>query len=68
MPLNHVSGIIRKDEIYTRDELKAKLGFKDAALRTMRKNGLPVIREANRVFYSGRALFEYLEGREQVEG
>lgn len=64
------TAVVNKLELYPVAELKRRLRVNDAALRTMRREGLPVIRLAGRAFYAGEDVIEFLRkkgvhGRDQ---
>lgn len=64
-------GFIKPDELYTLDELKRRLGFRDAALRAARRQGLRVYRVHGRGFVLGADWIEYVtksHGRDLTEG
>ena len=53
-------GVIRSGELYTLAAAKARLGIKDAALRSARRSGLPVLRYGGRAFIRGDDLIAFL--------
>lgn len=55
------TGRISADELYTLEEIKARLGLGLAALRTARRRGLPVRKIGRRGYVLGRDLIAYLE-------
>ena len=67
MPAGDLEGLIHADVLYTKEELMKRLRIKDGALRSMRRQGLPIIRIASRVFYHGQAVIDYMKGMQQVE-
>jgi len=54
-------GPIRLDEVYTLDELKWRLGWKDAALRAARGRGLVVLRSGKCGFVHGQEVLDFLK-------
>lgn len=56
-------GTVSSNESYTLDELKRRVGLKDAALRTARKNGLAVHYVSGRGFVLGRDWIAYVVSR-----
>lgn len=54
-------GVISKHEIYRLDEFLSRVGWSDAAWRTARRNGLQVIRTANRGYVDGSEFDRYLK-------
>ncbi|QDU94806.1 hypothetical protein [Lignipirellula cremea] len=57
------TGVIHAAELYTVNQLKARLGLTESAWRTLRRLGLPVIRVGKRAFASGRQVIEFMERR-----
>ena len=56
------SGIVSADELLSLDGLKRRLGIGSAALRSMRRAGLPVRVIGNRRFVLGSDLLRFSEG------
>lgn len=56
------SGVISRDELYTVQQLKARLGISAAAFRELKQAGLRIIRLGQRVMLSGNQVIEFLEG------
>jgi hypothetical protein len=54
-------GRISADELYTLEEVKARLGLGVAALRTARRHGLKVRRIGRRGYLLGRDVMDYVE-------
>jgi len=52
-------GEIRADAMYTLDELKRRSQLGTAALRTARRNGLPVLRIGRRSYVSGGSFIQW---------
>ena len=59
---------VRADEVLSLDALQARLGIGTAALRTMRRKGLKVIRAGGRTFIAGADLIEYMSRIATAEG
>lgn len=57
------SCVINKLELYPLSEVKRRLKLNDAGIRTLRREGLPVIRIARRAYFSGEQLIEFLQQR-----
>lgn len=55
-------GVISRNELYTVQQLKARLGISAASFREMKQSGLPIIRLGKRVMLSGKQVIEFLEG------
>ena len=55
------SGSIRADELYTLPAVEKRLGFGVTAMRTARRNGLPVRYIGRKGFVAGKDLLEYFE-------
>ena len=53
-------GEIAKGRLYTLDELKQRLGWSTAAMRTARRNGLVVRYSGNRGYVLGDDAIEYI--------
>lgn len=54
-------GYISSDQLYTLEEIRARLGLGTAALRTARRKGLKVRRVGRRGFVLGRDVMNYVE-------
>ncbi len=52
--------VIREDELYTLEEFKGRMGIKKAAWRTMRRQGLPVLRIGQRGYVDGRQAIDHI--------
>lgn len=52
--------MIRSDAIYTLSELQKELGAKEATVRSMRKNGLPVFYASKQGMVRGADFFEWI--------
>jgi hypothetical protein len=55
-----VPGVIFPDAIYRADELKARMGWRDAAFRAACRNGLRVHRVGKRAYVSGDDLAAFI--------
>jgi len=62
-PWNQSPGEIFLNAIYRVDELKRRMGWKDAAFRSARRSGLKVCRSGGRAYVLGKDLNDYLTGR-----
>lgn len=60
-------GVINSYELYTIQQFKKQLGISNTAFRTMRQEGLKVIRLGKRAYLSGRLAMEFLEGLAKEE-
>jgi hypothetical protein len=54
-------GTIKDDETYTVQEFSRRTGYKDWALRSLRKQGLPMPNVSGRSFVRGRDFSQFLE-------
>ena len=54
-------GYVRADELYTLDELRARLKLGDSAMRQARRAGLRLLTVGRRRYVSGRQLIEWME-------
>ena len=61
--MNDQSCVINKLELYPLAEVKRRLKLNDAGIRTLRREGLPVIRIARRAYFSGEQLIDFLTKR-----
>ena len=59
-PQPPVPGAIFPDAIYRADELKARMGWKDAAFRAACRNGLRVHRVGKRAYIAGADLAAFI--------
>ena len=55
------TGHISRDEVYTLDEIKKRLGLSSYALRQARRNGLNVRYVGRRGFIAGQDAMTYIE-------
>ena len=62
-------GVIEPQMLYTLDEVKARTGFGDAAMRTARRAGLRVVYCNKRGFVKGADMIDYIEanGRDDTD-
>ena len=58
-----VPGTIYADAVYRADELKARLGWKDAAFRSACRRGLKTHKVGRRVFVTGADAIAFLTGK-----
>jgi hypothetical protein len=63
-----VAGVIFCDALYRIDELKARLGWGDLALRAAFRRGLPVHRCGRRAYVLGSELLEFIAAQGQEGG
>jgi hypothetical protein len=54
------AGVIRRDAVYRVDELKERMGWRDAAFRAARRRGLKVHHVGKRTYITGEDLFAYI--------
>jgi hypothetical protein len=59
-PTPPVPGAIFPDAIYRADELKARMGWRDAAFRAACRNGLRVHRVGKRAYVTGADLATFI--------
>jgi hypothetical protein len=57
-----VRGVIVSDALYRADELKARMGWKDAAFRAACRKGLKVHRVGKRAFVTGSDIIAFVTG------
>ena len=55
-----VPGLIGRDVLYRADELKARMGWKDAAFRAACRKGLKVYRVGKRAFVVGSDIIAFV--------
>jgi hypothetical protein len=60
-------GVIRPDEVYTLEEFKGRVGFKDAALRAARRNSLKTLEAHGRKFVRGQDWIDYLARMQKAD-
>lgn len=60
-------GVIARDEVYTLDEFRERVGWSDHALRTARRNGLTVICTNGRGYVLGSDFLAYLDAKRRQE-
>ncbi len=59
----HTPGEVQSTVLYRADELKARMGWSDAALRSARRHGLPVRRLGKRAYILGEDVISFLKNR-----
>lgn len=59
-PPSPIPGAIFPDAIYRADELKARMGWRDAAFRAACRNGLRVHRVGKRAYIAGADLAAFI--------
>ena len=62
-PQHGPPGEVHSDVLYQADELKERMGWKDAAFRSARRSGLPVCRVGKRAYVFGKDLITYMRSR-----
>lgn len=62
-----VPGTIYADAVYRADELKARLGWKEAAFRAACRRGLKTHKVGKRVYITGFDAIAFLTGKEVAE-
>lgn len=61
-------GVISEHELYTREELSRRLGLGSAALRSMRREGIPLVRKSGRLYFVGRHVIAWFAAASKPEG
>ena len=59
-PSTAITGVIFHDALYRADELKARMGWKDAAFRAACRKGLKVHRVGKRAFVIGSDIIAFV--------
>lgn len=62
------SGEIRADAVYSLSDFMSRSGLRSWAVRSMRRNGLPVRRCGSRSFIKGADFLAYVETNGKVVG
>ena len=62
--LSGVPGVIVPDAIYRLDEVKARMGWRDAAFRAAVRAGLKTHRSGKRLYVLGSDLIDFVTKRE----
>lgn len=62
-----VPGTVYADAVYRADELKARLGWKEAAFRSACRRGLKTHKVGKRVYITGFDAIAFLTGKEVAE-
>lgn len=52
-------GLIRSGEMYTLDKFKSSLGLTDAAFRSLKRAGLPIVRYGKRGYLIGEIVIQF---------
>lgn len=61
MARRRLNGVVSGGELYTLSQIKVRLGVSDAAMRQLRRKGLPIIRVGRRGYASGKQVIEFFE-------
>lgn len=64
-PQSGVRGAIIPDALYTLDELKGRVGWRDAAFRAACRAGLRTYRSGKRLYVLGSDLIDFITKREE---
>lgn len=59
----HTPGEVHPTVLYRADELKARMGWSDAALRSARRHGLTVRRLGKRAYVLGEDVISFMKSR-----
>jgi len=62
-----VPGTVFADAVYRADELKARMGWKEAAFRAACRRGLKTHRVGKRLYVSGADAIAFVTGKEVAE-
>lgn len=65
--LQSVPGLITADTLYRADELKARMGWRNAAFRAACRGGLRIHRVGKRVFIVGADVLAYVQRKGGAE-
>ena len=60
-------GAIYSDAVYRVDELKARMGWREAAFRSACRRGLKTYRVGKRVYITGADAIAFVTGKEVAE-
>lgn len=60
-PRRYTPGEVRPNVLYRLDELKARMGWSDSALRAAKQRGLKVRRDGKRAYLMGEDVISYLK-------
>ena len=58
-------GIIENDALYTKNEIKDRMGWKDSAFRQACRNGLEIYRRGKCVYVLGEDVIAYVTGKDE---
>ena len=58
-------GIIENDALYTKNEIKDRMGWKDSAFRQACRNGLEIHRRGKCVYVLGKDVIAYVTGKDE---
>ena len=56
-------GIIENDALYTKNEIKDRMGWKDSGFRQARRNGLKTFQQGKCVYVLGEDVIAYVTGK-----
>jgi len=59
----HTPGEVHHSALYRVDELKARMGWSDSALRSARRRGLKVRRDGKRAYILGEDVISYMKSK-----
>lgn len=57
-----VPGVIKKDALYSRNEIKARMGWTESSFRAARRKGLRTHRVGKRVYVTGVDAIAFVTG------
>ena len=57
-----VPGVIKKDALYSKNEIKARMGWTEASFRAARRKGLRTHRVGKRVYVTGADAIAFVTG------
>ena len=63
---HYTPGEVNPSALYRADELKARMGWSDSALRSARRRGLKVRRDGKRAYILGEDVISYMKNKPAI--
>ena len=64
---NNAPGVIQNGTLYTRNEIKSRMGWKDSAFRQACRRGLRTFQRGKCVYIRGEDVIAYVTGKDESE-
>ena len=64
---NDAPGVIQNGTLYTRNEIKSRMGWKDSTFRQACRRGLRTFKRGKCVYIRGEDVIAYVTGKDESE-